>query len=178
MLKSLLTRAGFARLGVLCCLVVFVGAAVASAAPKPGGGVSSTEVKPGAGPDGAATDRRIPGNQSPSHLPTTDAPRPAPLAVTGTGAELGTHFAGLTFHNQRRNADGGNQLSLEPPDQGLCVGNGEVIEPINDLFTTYDAATGTQTGGYESLNQFFRRPLASSSPTRAATTTRRRAASS
>jgi hypothetical protein len=155
MLKSFRARSGLIRLGALCCLVVFVGAAVASAAPKPGVATNSTEVKPGAGPDGAVTDRRIPGNQKPAHLPTTDAPRPAPLAVTGTGAELGTHFAGLTFHNQRRDADGGNQLSLEPPDQGLCAGNGEVIEPINDLFTTYNAATGAQTGGYESMNEFF-----------------------
>jgi hypothetical protein len=155
MLKSFRTRSGLVRLAVLCCLIAFVGAAVASAAPKPGGSTDPTEVKQAAGPDGAATDRQIPGNQSPAHLPSTDAPRPAPLAVTGTGPGLGTHFEGLTFHNQRRDADGGNQLSLEPPDQGLCVGNGEVIEPINDLFTTYNAATGTQTGAYESLNQFF-----------------------
>ncbi|MFL5913312.1 MAG: hypothetical protein ACJ768_22430 [Gaiellaceae bacterium] len=155
MFKSLRTRSGLVRLSVLCCLVAFVGAAVASAAPSPGTAVDPTEVQQAAGPDGAATDRQIPGNQSPAHLPSTDAPRPASLAVAGTGSELGTHFAGLTFHNQRRNADGGNQLSLEPPDQGLCVGNGEVIEPVNDLFTTYDAATGARTGGYESLNQFF-----------------------
>jgi hypothetical protein len=153
MLKALRTRSGLIRMGVLCCLIVLVGAAVASAATAPN--PDPAEVKAAAGPDGAVTDRQIPGNQSPAHLPSTAAPRPAPLVVGGTGAELGTHFAGLTFHNQRRNADGGNQLSLEPPDQGLCVGNGEVIEPINDLFTTYSAATGAKTGGYESLNQFF-----------------------
>jgi len=153
MLKAFRTRSGLIRMGVLWCLIVLVGAAVASAATAPN--PDPTEIKAAAGPDGAVTDRQIPGNQSPAHLPTTAAPRPAPLAVAGTGAELGTHLAGLTFHNQRRNADGGNQLSLEPQDQGLCVGNGEVIEPINDLFTTYNAATGAQTGGYESLNQFF-----------------------
>jgi hypothetical protein len=151
--KSFRTRSGLVRLGVLCCLLVLVCAAVAAAATAPS--ADPTEVKSAAGPDAAATDRQIPGNQSPAHLPSTDAPRPASLAVAGTGAELGTHFAALTFHNQRRDADGGNQLSLEPPDQGLCVGNGEVIEPINDLFTTYNAATGARTGGYESLNQFF-----------------------
>jgi len=153
MLNAFRRRSGLVRLGALCCLIVFIGAAVAAAATAPT--VDPTEVKSAAGPDAAATDRQIPGNQSPAHLPSTAAPRPAPLAVAGTGAELGTHFAGLTFHNQRRDADGGNQLSLEPPDQGLCVGNGEVIEPINDLFTTYNAATGARTGAYESLNQFF-----------------------
>lgn len=154
MFKSWITRAGIARIAVLVVLGAFIGVAVASAATAPAG-PGPTEVKPATGPDGAVVDRQIPGNQSPSHLPTTNAPRPPALAVTGTGPELGTHFAGLTFHNQRRDADGGNQLSLEPPDQGLCVGNGEVIEPINDLFTTYDASSGLQTGAYESLNQFF-----------------------
>src|SRR5579864_3991733 len=154
MSRSLLTRPGLARIGVVVVLSAFIGVAVASAASAPPA-AGPTEVKPATGPEGATTDRQIPGNQSPAHLPTTSAPRPTPLAVTGTGSELGTHFAGLTFHNQRRDADGGNQLSLEPPDQGLCVGNGTVIEPVNDLFTTYDAATGTRTGSYESLNQFY-----------------------
>jgi hypothetical protein len=142
------------KLGLLfgLALIAFMGVAVASAATAPS--PDPTEIKALPEPD-AATDRQIPGNQSPAHLPTTDAPRPAPLAVTAPGSELGTNFAGLTFHNQRRDADGGNQLSLEPPDQGLCVGNGEVIEPINDVFTTYNASTGQQTGSYESLTQFF-----------------------
>ena len=142
------------KLGLLfgLALIAFIAVTVASAATAPT--PDPTEIKAPAGPD-AAADRQIPGNQSPAHLPTTDAPRPAPLTIASPGSELGTNFAGLTFHNQRRDADGGNQLSLEPPDQGLCVGNGEVIEPINDLFTTYDAATGARTGSYESLNQFF-----------------------
>jgi hypothetical protein len=133
-------------------LIAFIGVAVASAATAPT--LDPTEIKASPGPD-AAADRQIPGNQSPAHLPTTAAPRPVPLAVAGPGAELGTHFAGLTFHNQRRDADGGNQFSLAPPYRWHCVGNGEVIEPVNDLFTTYDAATGARTGDYESLAQFF-----------------------
>jgi hypothetical protein len=142
------------KLGLLfaLALVAFIGVTVASAATAPT--PNPTEIKSPAG-DEAATDKQVPGNQSPAHLPTTAAPRPTPLTITGAGSELGTNFAGLNFHNQRRDADGGNQLSLEPPDQGLCVGNGEVIEPINDLFTTYDASTGARTGSYESLNQFF-----------------------
>src|SRR6266550_3004036 len=132
------------KLGLLfgLALIAFMGVAVASAATAPS--ADPTEIKAPAGPD-AATDRQVPGNQSPAHLPTTAAPRPAPLTVAPPGSEFGTNFAGLTFHNQRRDADGGNQLSLEPPDQGLCVGNGEVIEPINDLFTTNDGRNGEQT---------------------------------
>src|SRR5439155_19392185 len=35
--------------------------------------------------------------------------------------QLGTHFQGLNFHDQRF-ANGGNQFSVEPPDQALCAG--------------------------------------------------------
>ena len=148
------------RVGVwplaLAVLVVGIGLGTAGAIAATSAGPDPTEVLPQPGPDGAAADRQVPGNQSGSHLPPTFAPRPTPLSVTGTGSEFGTSFAGLTFHNQRRNADGGNQLSLEPPDQGLCAGNGQVIEAVNDIFATYDAATGARTSsGYESFNQFF-----------------------
>jgi hypothetical protein len=145
----------YRKLGLLLGLVVMAVAVIGTASAAKSNGPDPNEAKPIAGPEGAIVDRQVPGNQSPAHLPTTAAPRPAPLAVSGPGAELGTNFAGLTFHNQRRDADGGNQFSTEPPDQGLCVGNGEVIEPVNDLFTTYNATTGAQTGGYESLEQFF-----------------------
>src|SRR5207245_3878341 len=41
-------------------------------------------------------------------------------------------------HVQQRYARGGNQFSLEPPDQGLCVGNGYVVEVVNDVFNVYN----------------------------------------
>jgi hypothetical protein len=50
-------------------------------------------------------------------------------------------FEGLN-HYQQRYARGGNQFSLEPPDQGLCVGNGDVVEVVNDVFNVYSATTG------------------------------------
>lgn len=151
-MKKIVPRFGAWPLALALLIACFgVTAAIAATSTKP----DPTEIMPAAGPDGATVDRQIPGNQSPAHLPTTFAPRPAPLAVTGTGAELGVNFSGLNFHNQRRDADGGNQLSPEPPDQGLCVGNGQLIEPVNDLFAIYDAATGLPTSGFESMNQFF-----------------------
>jgi hypothetical protein len=55
--------------------------------------------------------------------------------------EFGFGFEGLN-HYQQRYARGGNQFSLEPPDQGLCVGNGYVIETVNDVLNVYSAATG------------------------------------
>jgi hypothetical protein len=50
-------------------------------------------------------------------------------------------FQGLN-HYQQRYSRGGNQFSVEPPDQGLCVGNGDVVEVVNDVFNVYSAATG------------------------------------
>jgi hypothetical protein len=51
-------------------------------------------------------------------------------------------------HADQRLAGGGNQFSLEPPDQGLCVGGQspndpsygpEVVESVNDAITFYDS---------------------------------------
>ena len=50
-------------------------------------------------------------------------------------------FEGLN-HYQQRYSRGGNQFSLEPPDQGMCAGNGDVVEVVNDVFNVYSAATG------------------------------------
>ena len=50
-------------------------------------------------------------------------------------------FEGLNLYQQRY-ARGGNQFSVEPPDQGLCVGNGYVVEAVNDVLNVFDAATG------------------------------------
>jgi hypothetical protein len=50
-------------------------------------------------------------------------------------------FQGLN-HYQQRFARGGNQFSVEPPDQGMCVGNGYVVEAVNDVLNVYSAATG------------------------------------
>jgi hypothetical protein len=50
-------------------------------------------------------------------------------------------FEGLN-HYQQRYSRGGNQFSVEPPDQGMCVGNGYVVEAVNDVFNVYNAADG------------------------------------
>jgi hypothetical protein len=50
-------------------------------------------------------------------------------------------FQGLN-HYQQRYSRGGNQFSVEPPDQGMCAGNGYVVEAVNDVFNVYSAATG------------------------------------
>ncbi len=48
-------------------------------------------------------------------------------------------FEGLN-HYQQRYTRGGNQFSVEPPDQGLCVGNGYVVEAVNDVFNVFNSS--------------------------------------
>ena len=96
--------------------------------------------------------------------------RTLPGAVTGHGKPvkahakpksnpaLGTHFEGLNFNNQRF-ANGGNQFSIEPPDQGLCVGNGFVLETVNDVLRVYHT-DGTPATGVVDLNTFYGYPAA------------------
>ncbi|HSC50709.1 MAG TPA: hypothetical protein VLD16_10645 [Gaiellaceae bacterium] len=48
-------------------------------------------------------------------------------------------FEGLNFYQQRY-ARGGNQFSVEPPDQGMCAGNGYVVEAVNDVLNVFDSS--------------------------------------
>jgi hypothetical protein len=48
-------------------------------------------------------------------------------------------FEGLNFYQQRYSR-GGNQFSVEPPDQGMCVGNGYVIEAVNDVLNIFNTS--------------------------------------
>ena len=82
---------------------------------------------------------------------------PGTPVASGPGAATG--FNGLSHLDQRMAGTGSyanTQPSLEPPDQGLCVGNGFVVEPINVAFTVY-TESGTQVTGVTALNQFYKR---------------------
>jgi hypothetical protein len=46
-------------------------------------------------------------------------------------------FEGLNLYQQRY-ARGGNQFTVEPPDQALCAGNGYVVEAVNDVLNVFD----------------------------------------
>ena len=67
--------------------------------------------------------------------------------------ELVSSFNGLN-HRDQRLANNGNQFSLEPPDQGLCAGNGYVLETVNDVLRVYDTA-GHALVGVTDLNSFY-----------------------
>ncbi len=72
--------------------------------------------------------------------------------------ELKLSFQGLN-HRDQRTANGGNQFSIEPPDQGLCVGNGVEMETVNDVISFYDTA-GNKLLGPIDQNSFYGYPAA------------------
>src|ERR1700747_2710994 len=87
----------------------------------------------------------------PEQMDEPDGPGPFPGTITnrslslgsGTGSavtsgrkaksnpQFNTGFEGLNLFQQRY-ARGGNQFTVEPPDQALCAGNGYVLEAAND----------------------------------------------
>src|SRR5579863_7757340 len=83
------------------------------------------------------------GNNSPARVPSASVPRPGGSAITGPGTGF-SGFNGITQLDQRL-AGGGNQFSIEPPDQGLAAGNGFVVEAVNLAVAVY-STSGTPLG--------------------------------
>jgi hypothetical protein len=75
-------------------------------------------------------------------------PVPEPNKVKNGGNQVG--FEGLTTVDTANT----NGFVLSPPDQGLCVGNGFVMETINLVMTVYKK-TGLELTTPMSLNTFF-----------------------
>ena len=94
-----------------------------------------------------------------TNAPYADAPTTNPNP-SGNGVTPGSAngWQGLD-HFDTRTRDGGNAFSLEPPDQGLCVGNGFVLEPVNDVMVVFDKS-GNRLTTPESMNTFFGLPWA------------------
>jgi hypothetical protein len=122
-------------------------------AAKPGtatGSGTGSEVRQGPVED-KDLKKLIRGSISSARVPSAHVPRPNDLQVDGPGAATG--FNGLTQAEQRL-ADGASQFSIEPPDQGLAVGNGFVVEAVN-LALRIRRATGATGAAVVSLNRFF-----------------------
>jgi len=91
-------------------------------------------------------------------------PGSASIPVIGTpqriapGANVALAFDGLTHRDQRFAGTGtyaNTQFSTEPPDEGLAVGNGFVLQTVNAALAVYDANTGALRQGPTAMNQFF-----------------------
>ena len=129
----------------------------------------STEIPQAFGPEandegaGIAAARPAAPDRSLSRRHGTQAPAAsgavaAPNGVIRNGPQLLASFDGIN-HRDQRTTNGGNQFSLEPPDQGLCVGGGHVVETVNDAFRVR-GPDGSEQTGVVALNTFFGYPPA------------------
>ena len=83
----------------------------------------------------------------------------APQTISSSSANVALAFNGLTHRDQRMAGTGvyaNTQFSTEPPDEGLAVGNGFVVQTVNAAMAIYDASSGVLRQGPTALNQFFR----------------------
>ncbi len=88
--------------------------------------------------------------------PPTAVPNPRGGPVIDASSRV-FGFSGLTHLDQRVAGTGiytNTQFSLEPPDQGLCAGNGFVVEAVNNAIAVYDQS-GNLVAGPEALSQFW-----------------------
>ncbi len=108
------------------------------------------------GPQAEHEDKTIANTPTiPTTLPTTP-PNPKPNGIAKSNPGF-TGFNGLS-HADQRLADNGNQFSLEPPDQGLCVGGDYVLEAVNTALAVYRASDHALVAGPTALNPFFKLP--------------------
>lgn len=73
--------------------------------------------------------------------------------------ELIFSFEGVN-HRDSRLAFDGNQFSGEPADQGLCAGNGYILESVNSALRVFDAESGAPVSDVLALNEFYGFPPA------------------
>jgi hypothetical protein len=122
-----------------------------------GPGIDEDEADPELGPREIEQDldAKAPGAQSAKRVPAAHVPTPAGLAVTGAAGAAG--FDGQNHFDQRTAGTGiyaNTNFSTEPPDMGLCVGNGFVVQGVNTSLRVYSPA-GVPLTAPTSLNQFF-----------------------
>lgn len=94
------------------------------------------------------------GTIKPARVPAAHVPAP-PASVVSSEGVFG--FSGLTHLDQRlapTGVAGGINLSLTPPDQGLAVGNGYVIETVNNAIAVYSAASRSRLA-VEAMSALF-----------------------
>ena len=137
-------------------LVASIGSQPAVAATQATGGANSFETPASVGADGSAADRSHSSGGA-SSIGVVSQPK----NVTTSSPGLALSFAAMNHFDERfGSASGANQFSLEPPDQGLCVGtdgsgNVRVVEALNDVFQVYDASGNKLLAKPTALNAFL-----------------------
>src|SRR5262249_40588821 len=94
--------------------------------------------------------------------PRTTAPRAASSGLAATASPLLANFNGTS---SRDSAVTNFNQEFEPPDQGLCVGNGFVMDMVNSAYTIYRPNGAVVSGPFningpfgEGLTQFTSDP--------------------
>jgi hypothetical protein len=154
---------------VLLCATAVVCAQNSSTRQVKVVGVSNLSRQPGAATSEVGTETRtapevdvtftkpqITGAISPARVSSAHVPTPNGSAFASTKADAFSGFNALS-HRDQRLSNNGNQFSLEPPDQGLAVGNGFVVEAVNDAVRVFDTA-GNPLVPTAALNSFFGLP--------------------
>lgn len=128
-----------------------------SVAHRPAGSLSNTFVRQGMEVDAGFDIPGANGNNSPARVKAAHVPSVVGSNVSG-GAASG--FVGLTEFDQAflvfAGSPNGVNGELEPPDQGLAVGNGFVVEAINNAIAIFDTSGNPLAA--EALNPFFEQP--------------------
>lgn len=120
------------------------------------GGVDSLGPESAGGPDSGdagGVGGASPVNRSKSHGISGEGTSISESGREATNTSQVLSFDGLSHFSQRF-ANHGRQLSVEPPDQGLCAGNGYVVETVNDVMSVYNTK-GTMLAGPTTLNTFY-----------------------
>ena len=154
---------GRSKLGLLAVLALVVGVLTASAGTATGASAAGTLV-PKAGTGSPSTGAFTPwdgtggdefAGQEDEDSPDAYSGNIVDRSLSAGGAAVGvatttgkkaksnpkfnSGFEGLNLYQQRY-ARGGNQFTVEPPDQGMCAGNGYVVEAVNDVLNVYDTS--------------------------------------
>ncbi len=91
------------------------------------------------------------------HVAAAGVPTATPTGLSATQLAGFAGFNGLSHVDQATAGTGayaGSQFELEPPDQALCVGNGHVVEGVNNAVQVFSTAGAPQTAPI-ALSQFF-----------------------
>lgn len=82
---------------------------------------------------------------------TVQAPTVASSQLAADAGKLLQNFNGTSsLDSEKTNFN----AEFEPPDQGLCVGNGFVVEPVNSAYNIY-RTNGTKVAGPFNVNRLF-----------------------
>jgi hypothetical protein len=110
-------------------------------------GPTALEVKPD-------VPAKLPGPQVGARLLANSLALPVVPSLTVSSTFMGSGFNGLT-HRDQRLSNGGNQFSIEPPNPSIAVGNGLVLEGVNNAIQVFSASGSPLLPQAVSSNQVF-----------------------